>query len=65
MTTFKVYTQKPYEHIIKAVDEKTVKLIMAKEYPTLIISNIVNCSPETYQLSYDNEQFDSNGRKRF
>lgn len=65
MNTYIVYTQKPYEHIIKAESEKTVQDIVSREYPDLIISKIINCSSIEYQMAYDNARFDSEGRRKF
>ena len=52
-------------NLIKAVSEEDAKKEFESSYPINVITSIVNCSTKEYQLAYDNEQFDSNGRRKF
>ena len=65
MNTFKVYGNKPYQHIIKANTSDEAMAIANKEYNGFIASNAIQTNTDSYQASYDNECFDSNGRRKF
>jgi hypothetical protein len=65
MNTYKIYSHKPYQHVVKANSEQEAKEIVMRDYSSIIITDIVNCSTPEYQAAYDNEQFDSSGRRRF
>lgn len=52
-------------NLIKANSEEDARSIFNKEYIGKRITGVVNCSTTEYQKAYDNEQFDSNGRRRF
>lgn len=65
MKKFKVYGNKPYECIIEANTAIEAMTIANKEYNGFIASNAVQTNVEQYQASYDNECFDSNGRRKF
>jgi len=55
------------DNLIKANSEDEAISIFDKEYLSKgrYWDSVVNCSSLEYQLAYDNEQFDSNGRRRF
>jgi hypothetical protein len=55
------------DNLIKAKSEEDARFIFNKEYSCQgkKIISVVNCSTVEYQLAYDNEHFDSNGRRRF
>lgn len=55
------------DNIIKANSEDEAINIFNAEYlsKNRHWDSVVNCSSLEYQLAYDNEQFDSNGRRRF
>lgn len=63
MGTFKVYGNKPYEHIVKANSADEAITIVNKEYNSFVASHAIQI--DTDQSSYDNECFDSNGRRKF
>lgn len=65
MKKFKVFVNKPYEHTILANSADEARSIISRDYPQLVISDVVDCSTPAYQSAYDSEQFDSNGRRRF
>jgi hypothetical protein len=65
MNTYTVLGNKPYTHIIKANNEEEVRVIVLREYSSFIISSIIKANTDSYQSAYDNEQFDSNGRRKF
>ena len=75
MNTFKITWYKgfylnPYmtgDNLIRANSEDEALKIFNNEYLSKgrIWDSIVNCSTPEYQLAYDNEQFDSNGRGKF
>lgn len=55
------------DNLIKANTEEEALNIFNNEYLSRgrHWDSIVNCSTAEYQAAYDNEQFDSNGRRRF
>jgi hypothetical protein len=65
MNTFKVYGNKPYEHIVKASNSDEAINIVNSLYPGFISSEAIQTNTEQYQSSYDDECFDSNGRRKF
>lgn len=65
MCTFKVYGSKPYEHIVKANSADEAITIVNKEYNNFVASHAIQIDTDSYQSSYDNECFDSNGRRKF
>lgn len=52
-------------NLIKADSEAEAKKEFESNYPINVITSITNCSTTEYQKAYDNENFDSNGRRRF
>ena len=52
-------------NLIKANSEEDARSIFNREYIGKRITSVVNCSTKEYQSAYDNECFDSNGRRRF
>lgn len=65
MNTFKVYGNKPYEHIIKANSADEAMNIANRDYNGFISYKAIQTNTDTYQASYDNECFDVNGRRKF
>ena len=75
MTSYKITWYKgihfdPYmtgDNIIKATSEDEAIGIFNREYLSKgrVWDSVVDCSSLKYQLAYDSEQFDSNGRRRF
>lgn len=71
MNTYKIYWREYMNHVktgdnlIKADTEEDAIRIFESAYPINVITDVVNCSTPEYQAAYDNEQFDSNGRRRF
>ena len=70
ITWYKGVHSNPYltgDNLIKASTEDEAIDIFNREYlpKGRIWDSVVNCSTPEYQLAYDNEQFDSNGRRRF
>lgn len=65
MNTFKVFGDKPYEHIIKANTIQEAIDAINKEYPKFNANSAVQTNTPTYQLHYDMEHFDNNGRRKF
>lgn len=65
MNTFKVYGNKPYEHIVKANTSIEAMDIINNTYPGFISCGAIQTNTSEYQSSYDNECFDSNGRRKF
>ena len=68
METFKIYwsvDQRTGDNIIKAASEELAIAEFKAAYPNKLVEQIINCSTPEYQMAYDNEQFDSNGRRRF
>ena len=55
------------DNLIRANSEDEALDMFNNEYLSKgrIWDSIVNCSTPEYQLAYDNEQFDSNGRRKF
>lgn len=55
------------DNLIKAYTEDEAIDIFNREYLSKdrIWDSVVDCSTLEYQLAYDNDQFDSNGRRRF
>ena len=75
MNTFKITWYKGFyldpsmtgDNFIRANSEDEALKMFNNEYLSKgrIWDSIVNCSTPEYQLAYDNEQFDSNGRGKF
>lgn len=75
MSTFKITWYKgmfsnPYmtgDNLIIANSDDEAIEIFNKEYLSRgrVWDSVVNCSTPEYQLAYDNDQFDSNGRRKF
>lgn len=75
MKTFKITWYKGFyldpsmtgDNLIRANSEDEALKMFNNEYLSKgrIWDSIVNCSTPEYQLAYDNEQFDSNGRRKF
>jgi hypothetical protein len=71
MKTFKVYHREYMapaltgDNLIRAIDEASARKEFEATYPIKVITSIVDCSAPDYQAAYDNEQFDSNGRRKF
>jgi len=55
------------DNLIKAYTEDDAIDIFNREYllKGRIWDSVIDCSSSEYQLAYDREQFDSNGRRRF
>ena len=70
ITWYKGFYLDPYttgDNLIRANSEDEAINIFNNEYLSKgrHWDSIVNCSTPEYQLAYDNEQFDSNARRRF
>lgn len=52
-------------NLIKATSEKEAIKEFESSYPINVITSIVNCSTKEYQLAYDNDNFDMQGRRKF
>ena len=68
MKTYKIYwsvDQRTGDNLIKANSEELAIIEFKHAYPNKLITEVINCSTQEYQLAYDNEQFDSNGRRKF
>jgi len=68
MKTYKIYwsvDQRTGDNLIKATSEELAIAEFKSAYPNKLVEQIINCSTPEYQLAYDNEQFDSNGRRKF
>lgn len=70
ITWYKGFYLDPYmtgDNLISANSEDDALEIFNKEYLSKgrHWDSIVDCSSLEYQLAYDNERFDSNGRRRF
>lgn len=68
MKTFKInwsLDQRSGNNLIKATSEESAIAEFKSAYPNKNVEKITNCSTPEYQRAYDNEQFDSNGRRKF
>lgn len=68
MNTYKIFWSrgiKTGDNLIKAESEESANAEFKKEYSDRKILATINCSTPHYQMDYDNEQFDSNGRRKF
>ena len=68
MKTFKIYCsndQRTGDNLIRATLEELAIAEFKSAYPDKLIEQVINCSTPEYQMAYDNDQFDSNGRRKF
>jgi hypothetical protein len=65
MKLFKVYGTKPYEHFIQATSASDAIATCNKEYPSFGANQAIDTTSDDYQSSFDSDQFDGQGRRKF